>query len=186
MRISNAIVCSGLLLVFATSNSLNAPANSHQHVNESCLNFVQGFYDWYVPKTLKGNGGPAWDHALKEKPSAFESQLFQQLKEDSSAQAKAQSEIVGLDFDPFLNSQDPGERYLVGKVARTGGTYWVDVYEISSGKKSEKPIVVPEVALKGGRCTFVNFHYGKGNRPQHENLLSILKSLRESRQGQPK
>jgi FlaG/FlaF family flagellin (archaellin) len=82
----------------------------------SCRDFVQRFYDWYVPIALKDNAGNPSDRALRYKSHAFSPELLTQLKEDSTAQAKAKGEIVGLDFDPFLNSQHPGERYTAEKV----------------------------------------------------------------------
>ena len=39
-----------------------------------------------------------------------------------AAYKKSPEEIVGLDFDPFLNAQDIAERYLVGKIIPKGGT----------------------------------------------------------------
>jgi hypothetical protein len=59
------------------------------------------------PKSLKDGTDTAWNLAIKTKSSVFSPQLALALKEDSAAQAKAEGEIVGLDFDPFLNSQDP-------------------------------------------------------------------------------
>jgi hypothetical protein len=40
---------------------------------------------------------------------AFSPELASKLKEDLAAQEKSPGEIVGLDFDPFLNAQDVGD-----------------------------------------------------------------------------
>jgi hypothetical protein len=53
--------------------------------------------------------------AMEKQGSQFESGLLAALKEDVAAQAAAKGEIVGLDFDPFLNTQDPAESYEVGQ-----------------------------------------------------------------------
>lgn len=184
MKISKRIVCWSLFFFLTTSCSLHAQVKSPRDIQRSCRTFVQGFYDWYVRRTLKAearheSGG--FDLAIKYRKYAFSRELFRLLKEDSDAQAKnAEGDIVGLDFDPFFNAQDFGERYVVGKITRKGDRFWVDVYGIWSGKKSEKPDVVPEVMFKRGRWLFVNFRYGNGD------LLSTLKELREERQKRPR
>ena len=158
------------------SYSSRAQVKSGQEVTESLRGFVQDFYDWYVPKALSDNVGPAWNLALQTKSSAFSLQLVQSLREDSAAQTKAKKQIVGLDFDPFLNSQDPGEHYEVGKIRQQGESYWVDIHSVWSGKKEKNPSVVAELIPKNGSWIFVNFHYQEGG-----DLLAILKKLRESR-----
>lgn len=156
---------------------LHAQAQTGQPAVESIREFVQGFYDWYVPKALHDTAGPAWNLALKAKPSAFSPQLAQALQEDSAAQAKADGEIEGLDFDPFLDSQDPGRHYRVGRVIQKANSYWVDVHLVSSGKMHPKPSVIAEVAQKSGQWQFVDFHYSNGG-----HLLAVLKELKKSRE----
>lgn len=175
MRFSKVIVCCFLFL--ALPYALNAQAKDGQKTPESLRGFVQGFYDWYVPKALGENVGPAWNLVLRSRSSDLSPQLAQALREDSAAQAKAKGEIVGLDFDPFLNSQDPGEHYEVGTITPNGGGYRVAIHGVWSGKKHEKADLVAVVAQKNGHWTFVNFDY-----PEGRDLLVVLKSLRESRQ----
>jgi len=152
---------------------------TRQQLSDSARNFAQEFYSWYVPIALNGSSVAASDIALKKRSSAFGPELRQALKEDSAAQAKSPGEIVGLDFDPILNSQDPEDRYEVGKVTRKGDSYWVEVYGVRSGKRIEPPAVLAELVRKNGHWTFVNFHYPG---PYGNDLLSILKLLREDRQ----
>ncbi|MFZ0820466.1 MAG: carboxypeptidase regulatory-like domain-containing protein [Candidatus Acidiferrales bacterium] len=151
-----------------------AQAQNPQEAPASLANFVQEFYDWYVPIALRDNAKPSMEIALKEKPAAFGPELFRALKEDSEAQAKAR-EIVGLDFDPFLNSQDPDESYVVAKITQMKCSYWVGVHSLSSGKKSDEPVVFAEIEQKGEGWQFINFHY-----PDDGDLLSILKTLRKA------
>jgi hypothetical protein len=101
-----------------------------------------------------------------------------------AAAAKNSDEIVGLDFDPFLNTQDPCNRYEVGKAIAKGNSYWVEVYGICSGKRSAKPDVWPEVVRVNGHWRFANFHYEHqaGEYPDSADLLGILKTLRQDRQ----
>ncbi len=174
MRLCKIMIC--CLLLLAVSRPLQAQAKGGQDVSESLRGFVQEFYDWYLPMALKNTPVPAWDLALESKSSVFDPQLARVLREDSAAEAKTAGDIVGLDFDPFLCSQDPGERYEVGRISQKGEKYWVEIYGVWSGKKGEKPAVVPELRQKDGSWLFVNFHY-----PEDRDLLTDLKLLREDR-----
>lgn len=111
--------------------------------------------------------------------------LFEALKEDSDAQAKASGVIVGLDFDPFLNTQDPCEHYEVGGIVQREQTYRAQIFGVCSGKKSEKPDVIAQVERQRGRWIFVNFDYPDLEKqyPNSANLLATLKALEEERSG---
>ncbi len=140
---------------------------------KSAREFVQGFYEWYAPIASSDTKETASDIALKERRSAFSSELFKLLKEDSDAQARCK-EIVGIDFDPFLFSQDPAERYQVGAIRQRGRFFRADVYGVQSGYRSPRPDVVAEFTQDDGHWTFVNFYSTNPNT----DLLSILKSPR--------
>lgn len=152
---------------------------------ESVRSFVNEFYQWYVPKTLEPHSGPAWDFALKYRSRVFSSELFRALKEDSDAQGKASGEIVGLDFDPFLNTQDPCGRYEVGGVVPEEQDYRVEVFGICSGTKKAEPDVLAQVELRGGHWVFTNFLYPNLEKeyPHSANLLATLKALQREREG---
>ncbi|MCX5792266.1 MAG: hypothetical protein NTY45_08645 [Elusimicrobia bacterium] len=119
--------------------------------------------------------------AIKQKRSVFSSQLLLALEEDLKASDNAPGEIVGLDFDPFLNSQDPAEHYALGKSTLKKSKCSVEMYGVSAGKKNPEPEVVAESKLNAGKWVFVNFHYGKSDHSKDENLLDILKSLNADR-----
>jgi hypothetical protein len=136
---------------------------------------VQEFYDWYLPLTSVQRVGPTWYELLTRRSEILTPQLRRALQADSAAQVGAPGESVGLDFDPFLFSQDPCERYEVGGATRKGTRYWVDVYEVCAGKRSAHPHVVAEVAPSRGGWVFVNLHYGRSN------LLRILDDLKRQR-----
>lgn len=138
---------------------------------------VQQFYNWYVPIAAKDHTEPVFMIALKSRASLFSSELINALKEDATAQAKTQGEIVGLDWDPFLNTQDQADRYEVGKVTKKSDRTLVEVYGLRSTKKSSKPDVIVELARNSGEWLFINFRFTNGG-----DLLSVLKSLRVSRQ----
>ena len=69
-------------------------------------------------------------------------ELSSALKEDSDAQAKVSDDIVGIAFDPFLNSQDPCGRYDVGTTRLRAGRYRVAVHAVCDGARDQRPSVV--------------------------------------------
>ncbi len=139
--------------------------------------FVRKFYDWYVPIALKPDlKQDSSNVAIAKRPSLFDPSLLKALKEDAEAQAKTPDDIVGLDFDPFLNSQDPDDKYVVGGVTEKDGLYLVDVYGLRKGKR-EKAVSVT-AALKPAKNSFVfaNFLYGADG-----DLVAVLKGLADDR-----
>ena len=173
------------ILLFLLSCSGPGQRRNDEDNDRSCREFVQGFFDWYVPNAAKDNKEAGWDLAMKDRPNVFTAELLQQLTADSQAQHKA-ADIVGLDFDPFLNCQDCGERYVVGNVTVTAAKCSTEVYGVWSGKKNDKPNVVPELIGKDGKWLFVDFHYPNPSGPEFESLLRQLKTLRDLRENAPK
>jgi hypothetical protein len=135
--------------------------------------FVQNFYDWYAPLAKTNNGAPAWNRVLKRQPSILRPELARALRADSEAQARAVGEIAGLDFDPFLNSQDPCDHYATGRTVQTDSIYRVEVHSVCAGVKDPKATVVAELVRKDSSWTFVNMFYPDNN----SNLLALLKKL---------
>lgn len=175
-----------LLVILALSaRPLSSQTTGERESQESCRKFVQAFYDWYLSKeAASGNlSVPSWDVALKSKANVLSLQLHRQLKADLDAQEKCPGEICVLDFDPFLNSQDPSAYFKALSVSHKSSSYWVDVYGFESGKRREH--VIPELIQQSGRWIFVNFHYGKNHGTDDSNLLSILKRLQDDRQKNP-
>ena len=184
MRLSNPVTCAALAFSLATLG-LCSQSIAPKDTRGSCKRFVQEFYDWYVPNALDMNlRSRASDYALKRRPGSFDSELARALRQDSEAQDRS-AELVGLDFDPFLNAQDPRERYIVGNVTVRNNRYWVEVYAVTAGTRSKSVDVVPELVLRNGHWRFLNFHYGK-TYPNGEDLLSLLKRLRLDRQRKAK
>lgn len=136
----------------------------------SSREFVQEFYQWYVSVALSDSDTPAWDTALKRKGSDFSPELSRLLREDSADQATC-SDLIGLDFDPFLSTQDPADHYDVGDISHEGQDYRAAIFSAEDGKRSEKPQVTAEFSEHEGHWFFVNFYYRQGG-----NLLEILRS----------
>jgi hypothetical protein len=179
MRIVIGIICCLSSLLSGSSYAQDQAATA-----DSARDFVEQFYRWYVPVALSKHHGSSWDIALHGKKTSFSSELAQALKSDSDAQAKVKDDIVGLDFDPFLNTQDPCQRFELGKITQVKTAYRVEVFNICSGKKSAIPDVAPEVMWANGHWEFVNFYYPNQMKdfPKTANLLAMLKMLEEQRQ----
>lgn len=161
------------------SGQLHAKPQAERGIEtiKSLKNYVQEFYDWYVPKALETGSRPSWKLAVEKRSSTFEPHLVEAIQGDLEAQSKSHGVVVGLDFDPFLNSQDPSELYMVGKVFKKGKSYWIDVHEVHAGTIEKKPGIVVEAIQQNDHWVFVDFHY-EGNK----SLLKLLKRLRDNRQ----
>lgn len=167
--------------------SATEQAKKVQHVKDSCHHFVQGFYNWYLPHIRKSEY--SFERALEDKKDSFSPELLSMLKRDAEASAKSPGEIVGLDFDPFLNAQDIADQYVVGDVLNNGKSYLVDVYAVWKDKKETQPSVVPELICTNGQWRFINFYYShpdKPSNPDDDNLIGVLKSLQDKRQSSHK
>ena len=182
MMIQKLFVCS---LIFLFASSQQSPQTQSSNANEdSCRKFVQQFYDWYLPKAKTAKVRAA-DIVLKYKSDSFSPELLRQLKADSAAQAKARGEIVGLDFDPFLNTQDPSfKRCTVGKIVPKGNGCRAEVACVFPGANAEQSHVTPELTFEQGHWLFVNFHYQEGSKKY--DLLGMLKALRDERKPKSK
>jgi len=159
---------SRLIVILFIISSLGAGGQVSDPVNRASRDFVESFYHWYVPGTYRRITSRPWEIALKQKRFAFSPQLSELLKKDSSVQAKC-ADSVGLNFDPFVNYQDPAEHYVVGRISRESQTYMAEVYPVWSGEQRERPDVRAEFVEKDGDWFFVNFHYPDGN-----DLLTYL------------
>jgi hypothetical protein len=136
--------------------------------------FVQSFYDWYVPIANKDNSGPAWYSVLDRRPFVLSDSLRNAMQNDREQASKAVGEIAGLDFDPFLASQDPCERYVAGDSINAGPIYHVPVYGICGKTRREKPDLVADVVRHDTVWTFADFRYPNAHDGQ---LTRILKRM---------
>jgi len=170
-----------LLLFHVTSFSLPSHAQDAHEIEKSCRDFVQSFYDWYVKHTN-------FIRTLEDRPSVFSPELFHALQEDLKAQAKSTDDVAWLDFDPFVNSQDAAEHYVVGLVKlKSENTCWAEIHADWSGEKSKEAYVAAESLNEGAQWHFINFQYSTANSDfsasvSSGGLLGLLKDLREARQ----
>ena len=139
------------------------------------------FYAWYVPMVHKNLKGPASDVAIQQKGALFSEKLIRALREDSEASKHSPGEIVGLDWDPFLDSQDPYDHYEIGAITNIGGIYQVKVFGLEGKKRESKPSVVARIGQENGKWVFLDFI-----SPDGKGLLEALALLKKDRQVPPK
>ena len=163
-----------ILLAHAAAQG-QAPAQE----NASCLKFVQQFYGWYVPLIWKTTDRRTSDVAIERRPEVFGPRLLRALKSDAEVAARTKGDEA-LDFDPFVGSQDPADRYEVRHVTSRNGTCAAEIWGVSKDGRTEnagKPDAVADLALDRGNWQFINFHYPELNT----DLISVLAQLEQER-----
>jgi hypothetical protein len=156
------------------------PANRAANADEqSCREFVQNFYNWYWNRFADDANKPNFDSrrepddwtVVKHKRSVLSPELYRLLADDEK-RMKRTHELGSLDFDPFLNSQDPQGKYIVSQVKVAGSQCDAT---ISQGH------LVVEAAKSRSNWVFKNFRYsfysedGKTKELPKENLIQILR-----------
>ena len=170
-------ILSCVLLFVVASGPLCSQTPATSKCADSARLFVQHFYDWYVPLANKESNEPTSSVAIRERSGLFSGELLVLLKEDAAAEAKADGYSVGLDFDPFLNSQDPSDRYDIGSIAPKTDGCLVSIVGTRYGKRSTQPDVIAEIAYRESRWVFTDFRYPDSG----EDLVQILEALRRDR-----
>jgi hypothetical protein len=179
--VSKTGILTGSFLALMLPGFLLGQDKGQPEIDQSCRRFIETSYAGFAARASLHGPVPALEWVLGYEPRIFNSDLFLQLREDSEAQKKAGGDIVGLDFDPFLACQDCDGPYKVEKTELRDCRCWAEVHSVDEKGESPAPRVIPELMLKDGKWVFVNFHYPNPERPEFENLLSLLKSLREYR-----
>lgn len=157
---------------------ISIPALAQEpRLEDAARKFAQEFYTWYVPIAVKSHQGPAFEIAIKQKASSFSPQLLQALLDDAAAQAKVSDDIVGLDFDPFLGSQDPSNQFTLGQTIRKADGYWVYLYNSKASQKRGKADVIAVATPSNGHWLFTNFRFPDGG-----DLVKTLEALRLERE----
>ena len=157
-----------------TGNSSNLQKGTSPQ-EDSCRAFVQGFYDWYINPYLNSSHGIAWYEVARRKPEILSDELRKMLIAEDQAMAKT-GEINVIDFDPFLNSQDPSDKYVVVRIQ-------VEKQKCNAIVKGSSE-VRPELVFDAGNWRFINFHYSfySEDRKRKEfpdnDLVNMLKPKR--------
>jgi hypothetical protein len=172
---------------------------------KSCWVFVQKFYDWRVFLTFNefctaskrvnaSNGALKNNQAVKdieqrECKVAFayrnaerlnlnqvlRPKLLRYFEREETVQAK--EEDPGLDFDPYLNTQDPSPKFVVDNVRVNGNRCDAIVHGYDQGEQREE--VMPQLSKTNGHWIIANFHYkfdqGDGKPPQNYDLIHMIR-----------
>jgi hypothetical protein len=167
-----------------TSALVQANDDKYKKSTQSCQKFTQDFYNWYLPFLIKNGATVTLNTVIKKKSDLFSGPLLQMLKEDSDAQSKFPGELIGIDWDPFLNTQDPAQKYTVQNTSVLHDNCAAETW---SGRtistKNPKPDIVAILKWIDGNWKFVNFDNDpKAKTPS--DLISILNRLKESREKQ--
>lgn len=158
------------LLLF-TPLQIRAPLDSTRVARD----IVAKFYTWYVPASQKPD---ADTRALGDARWHFDPTLARELRADRAAARASKDEIVGLDMDPYLNSQDPCERYAPSGVRRDGKDFLVDVKGSGNCGTHTTVDVTVRVRFQGTTPVFVNFLYPG---PTGDSLDKLLRTLAADR-----
>lgn len=145
-----------LVIFLAVSASGQTPAA------DSCREFVAHFYAWYVPFTQKNLDFPAFKTAITKKAEEFAPELLRALQEDLAAQTRARGEIVGIDFDPLVGSQDPADRYAIRNAIVKNGSCFVEIWRNSPrdmAARQDAPEAIAELKQKNNGWQISNVHY---------------------------
>jgi catechol 2,3-dioxygenase-like lactoylglutathione lyase family enzyme len=102
--------------------------------------------------------------------------LRQALAADRDAARANDEEIVGLDFDPFVNSQDPCETYRAGGVFVRGDSLQVAIHATCDYGSPLFPDAVYILVRGGADFLIADIQY-----PGNSSLTQILKYLAEQR-----
>jgi len=140
---------------------------------DSVTQAVQSFYTWYVPRARAATSGAPWMLAVRARGALFAPAVVAALRRDSAASARHPEEVVGLDGDPFLNAQDPCERYVARRTVPNGQRFRVEVVGQGGCGQHTRPDVVVEVARANGGWRFENFRY----LDPPDDLLALLRRL---------
>lgn len=164
----NRFVASSALLAAIIASHANAAPGEPQAVRA----FVQSFYDSYAALASGTHNSSPLEMILARRASVLAPELYRALKADDDAQRKVPDDVVGLDFDPILNTQEEAGHYVVGRITPGHGTFAVEIRE----RGSKEPDVIAEVGRYAGKFVFVDFMY-----PEQGDLLGILRTLATQR-----
>jgi len=170
----------GLSLLAASAGASAAKPDDGSEA--SARTFVQGFYDWYLGRVLapaKSRSAKPFDFidAIRQRPSWFAPELKRLLEEDFAASSRCKEEVVGLDWDPFLETQDPARTYTAGKVEKTAAGFRVSVdFHNKAYGGVKNPTAQADVVFTGGHWMFADFVQEPTDPKARQGLAALLKS----------
>jgi hypothetical protein len=179
----------GLTLILAPMSASGAPvpasaAAAAYYSEAGARTFVQGFYGWYAAKVLASShrqSGFGFIDAVRQRPTWFSPELKRLLEEDVAAASKCKDDVVGLDWDPFLESQETPGSYTVGKVEKTAQGFRVSVdLKDAKARDARNPAAEADVAFVDDHWQFVDFVEEPTDPKLKQGLVAILKGYERS------
>jgi hypothetical protein len=128
---------------------------------------LQSFYDAYLPAFKQGR----FRAFLDDSTTLVAPALRRALIADYQASAADSTQVVGLDFDPFLNSQDPCSGYRVGADSAAGARHFIRVRAMCPGDTALAAVAVLEQSSH--RWELVDLHY-PGDTSTLQGILARL------------
>jgi hypothetical protein len=130
---------------------------------------VQRFLDWYGPHAAQATD-PAWARAVLPGGAPLTPDLIAALSADLEAKRAFKGEAVGLDFDPFLNTQDPCERYSANASRVASDTVFVPVTAQCGPTAQTHRIATMVLVQRGARWLIADVRY-----PTGRSLVAMLR-----------
>ncbi|MEO6068770.1 MAG: hypothetical protein ABIQ41_12420 [Gemmatimonadales bacterium] len=120
---------------------------------------VQAFYDWYSDTASLDRSTAT---VLAVLPQVLSPDLRTLLQADEKCKDASQS-ICNIEFDPFLNSQDPCARYEVRAPVPHGDTLAFPIYPNCAWMRDTAPALIALALPLDSGWVFTNFIYGGGS-----------------------
>ena len=168
------------VLALSTLTASSARAQRPETATPAARTFVERFITRYNGQFKETPDRPADWNPLTLIERSLTPDLVRALEEDRAAAAANQDEIVGLDFDPFTNSQDPCETYAAGRTAQRADTTMVEIVGQCHGQNPLIPDAVYLLVRSGGEFKIADIVY-----PQGGSLHGVLRELARMRKASP-
>jgi predicted enzyme related to lactoylglutathione lyase len=138
--------------------------------------YVDGFLKRYLGQFDASVEHPKGWNPLTALRGDLSPALMRALQEDRDASAANDEEIVGLDFDPFINAQDVCEGMEARAAVQRDTTMDVAVYDTCDWGHPLVPDVIYVLQRSGPRWIVVDIRYAGG-----QSLLEVLAYYAEQR-----
>lgn len=167
---------SAILLTTFSLVATRADAQRTETATPAARLFVERFLARYNGQFEENPERPADWNPLTLVERSLTPDLVRALEDDRTAAAANQDEIVGLDFDPFTNSQDPCETYEAGRTAQRADTVMVEIVGRCHGQNPLIPDAVYLLVRRGNDFAIADIVY-----PQGGSLHGVLRELARMR-----
>lgn len=152
--------------------SANAPTPEQR----DAMRWVERFLERYLGDEDQPEMKPEGWSPVQEIERDLTPKLAAALKADRDAAANSPDEIVGLDFDPFVNAQDFCAPYQARGAAPFQGRLDVVVYNGCGWGHPFVPDMIYALERRGGRWVLADIRYPGGS-----TLLQVLAHYAEQR-----